>query len=1038
MHLKNRAILTVGLALTLTAPVLANPADDALKALRDGNARFVAGTPQHPNAGMDRVADTGANGQKPTVTILGCSDSRVPLERVFDQGVGDVFVVRVAGNVADGDEIGSAEYGTGHLNTPLMVVLGHTKCGAVTAVAMGAQVHGSIPGLVDNIIPAVESAKKKHPGVTGKDIVPFAIDENVWQSIRDTLTRSEEIRGLVKEGKLQIVGAVYDIDTGKVNWLGEHPEQSALLAASAAPSTAHADPHASAAPAAHGAPAQASSGGHGTGHGAAASTMTTTGTFAAPELKITQRAAFGASAGKAEEFAAATAHHKDSGLYFKMFAGAGGLALLLTFGIAFSLSRTTKADGSPGRAMTLGTKLAGGFGTVVVGILVLSAMSARVSSTVSNAMIESEEMANDVTLIMALQEDMLMVRMNVKDFLITNSEEDLRQYSDFAASFEDKFQKAKTAIQNPERVKFLEMIGEEIAHYQGKFAETVKLVDERNGIVDSQMGPAAERATALLAEISQTAEADGDMNAALAAAHADEQLMDARLAFFKYLRSGDEKFAKQAEAKAEETEEAIRHLETQVQNPKRLAWLKEADAAIMFWSGRVERGLAVQRERNELVREGLDKLGPQIAKTASELVASLNKSKAEVGDRARATAASGQLQTAGISGFVALVGAMLALVIARGVIRGLKTLESRLKDISQGEGDLTKRVDITSRDEIGLVAQWFNLFVEKIERVVSDVKAGALQIDAGGTQIASASQSLAQGASEQASSLQQISASLEEISGQTNQSAENARQANTLAEEAKKSADRGHQEMAQMNKAVNEIKQSSGEISKIIKVIDEIAFQTNLLALNAAVEAARAGEAGKGFAVVAEEVRNLAQRSAEAAKNTSSMIEDSVKRSENGVQIAGRVGQALEEITTATKKVNTLLSEIASAASEQATGVGQINQGVSQLDQVTQQNAGNSEELASSAEEMSSQVSSLNDLVNQFKVSEHGGGSGPRPGAKSAKLRLPPPTQPAKTPGKKGSKPAEEARPASAAGKSGTPSPEQVIPMENDEAIASF
>jgi methyl-accepting chemotaxis protein len=177
--------------------------------------------------------------------------------------------------------------------------------------------------------------------------------------------------------------------------------------------------------------------------------------------------------------------------------------------------------------------------------------------------------------------------------------------------------------------------------------------------------------------------------------------------------------------------------------------------------------------------------------------------------------------------------------------------------------------------------------------------------------------------------------------------------------------------MRQMNQAVMAIKESSGEISKIIKVIDEIAFQTNLLALNAAVEAARAGEAGKGFAVVAEEVRNLAQRSAEAAKNTAAMIEESVRRSDNGVQIAGRVGQALEEIAGSTHKVKTLLSEVASTAGSQAEGIGSITSVLTQLDHVVQQTAGNSEELASSAEEVSSQVISLNQLVDQFTVGKH-------------------------------------------------------------------
>jgi len=318
------------------------------------------------------------------------------------------------------------------------------------------------------------------------------------------------------------------------------------------------------------------------------------------------------------------------------------------------------------------------------------------------------------------------------------------------------------------------------------------------------------------------------------------------------------------------------------------------------------------------------------------------------------------------------VGALLAIfafsaLVALSVTRPMAVLVDRLKYIV-GEGDFTKRVDIDSKDEIGIVARWFNLFVDRIDGVVGEFKSAAIQIDMGGSQIADASQSLAEGASEQASSLEEISASLEQIAGQSQQSADNARHADKLSQDSRKAADRGQREMAAMNDAVQESKKSSAEISKIIKVIDEIAFQTNLLALNAAVEAARAGEAGKGFAVVAEEVRNLAQRSAEAAKNTSAMIEGSVKRAENGVQIAQRVGDALQEIADGTNKVNVLLTEISHASTEQASGIAQITQGVSQLDQVTQQNAGNSEELAASAQELSAQVRILNTSVEQFRV----------------------------------------------------------------------
>ena len=250
-----------------------------------------------------------------------------------------------------------------------------------------------------------------------------------------------------------------------------------------------------------------------------------------------------------------------------------------------------------------------------------------------------------------------------------------------------------------------------------------------------------------------------------------------------------------------------------------------------------------------------------------------------------------------------------------------------------------------------------------LEELLSNVASSADQIDQGSKQIATSSQTLSEGASEQAASLEEISASLEEISSMTIQTAENADQATGLSEESRQAAEKGETEMSLMSTAMDEIMSSSTQISKIIKVIDEIAFQTNLLALNAAVEAARAGEAGKGFAVVAEEVRNLAQRSAEAAKNTSAMIEESTKRADNGVSIAGRVGKALEEIGSSTAKVNSLLEEIASAAKEQSIGVKQVNQGVTQLDKVTQQSAGNSEELASAAQEASAQVATLRNLV---------------------------------------------------------------------------
>ena len=202
--------------------------DDAIRMLTEGNKRFVEGAPIHPNTFSARLRQAGTEnqGDHAYATVLACSDSRVPVERIFDAGVIDIFVIRVAGNVADTDEIGSIEYGLAHVHTPVLVVLGHTQCGAVTTVARS--IHGkahalerNILPLLDNIIPAVERAIKRHPDVHGDAIVPYAITENVWQGIEDLFMKSPATRNLVTSGKVKVVGAVYDVGTGRVDWLPE-------------------------------------------------------------------------------------------------------------------------------------------------------------------------------------------------------------------------------------------------------------------------------------------------------------------------------------------------------------------------------------------------------------------------------------------------------------------------------------------------------------------------------------------------------------------------------------------------------------------------------------------------------------------------------------------------------------------------------------------------------------------------------------------------------------------------------------------------
>jgi methyl-accepting chemotaxis protein len=283
--------------------------------------------------------------------------------------------------------------------------------------------------------------------------------------------------------------------------------------------------------------------------------------------------------------------------------------------------------------------------------------------------------------------------------------------------------------------------------------------------------------------------------------------------------------------------------------------------------------------------------------------------------------------------------------------------------------DLTARMQGGYQGDFATIKTALNTAVANLERSLSQVAVGAEQVTAAAGQINTGSQALAQGASEQASTLQEVSSSLQELSSMSQQNAANAQEARSLADNARHSADTGTANMQRLSQAIDEIKKASDETAKIVKTIDEIAFQTNLLALNAAVEAARAGDAGKGFAVVAEEVRNLAMRSAEAAKTTAQLIEEAVRKAEDGVTLNREVLGNLGEIVTQVHKVSEVMGEIAAASEQQQQGVQQLNIAVGQLNQVTQQTAANSEEAASTAEELSSQAVEMRHLVGAFQLS---------------------------------------------------------------------
>jgi methyl-accepting chemotaxis protein len=313
-----------------------------------------------------------------------------------------------------------------------------------------------------------------------------------------------------------------------------------------------------------------------------------------------------------------------------------------------------------------------------------------------------------------------------------------------------------------------------------------------------------------------------------------------------------------------------------------------------------------------------------------------------------------------------VAGYIIAQMISRPLVETVGVLEK------MAAGDLTVGVDLQTKDEVGKMANALNRAVEAMRTALTEVRKSADNTSNSAQELASASEQLASGAQEQASSLEQTTATLEQITSTVKQNADNAKQASQVASGSRDAAEKGGRVVSDAVAAMTAINQSSKSIADIITTIDEIAFQTNLLALNAAVEAARAGEQGRGFAVVATEVRNLAQRSATSAKEIKSLIQDSVRKVDNGSDLVNKSGETLREIVGSVKRVNDIVAEIAAASHEQSIGIEQVNKAMIQMDQVTQTNSSQTEELSATAQNLAAHGEELQALVARFRLNAEG------------------------------------------------------------------
>jgi methyl-accepting chemotaxis protein len=593
-----------------------------------------------------------------------------------------------------------------------------------------------------------------------------------------------------------------------------------------------------------------------------------------------------------------------------------------------------------------------GYGSVLALLLFLAGIAFFSLNTSSKGFTTYRGLARDTNLSGQLQANMLMVRMNVKDYIITGSTKDKQDYHDYFKKMSAFLAKARSEIQKPERATLISEITQDTNKYGESFNEVINHQTLRDDLVNNTLNIIGPQMEHDLTTIMQHAAESGDTSATLHAGTALKHLLLGRLYAMKFLVTS-------APDAVDRVQSEMAKLTTQLTN---LASTQIAlvDQQLLTethdFANRYQETFEVVAdntfERNKHITKHLDTIGPRIAKNVENIKLSVMAEQDALGPKLQAENGQTINMLLAVSLLALLIGMGAAVYITRSITHPLAASVQYATAVS--DGDLTINMDSHSNDEIGALTSALSRMISKLSAVVTDVRNGSGNVASGSGEMSNSAQVLSQGATMQAASIEEISSSMEQMVANIGQNSENETATREIADQTAVDADKSS---AAVTKAVT----AMTAIAEKINIIEEIARQTNLLALNAAIEAARAGEHGKGFAVVAAEVRKLAEQSGQAAGEISEL-------SHQTVSAAGQAGNMLNALVPSIRQTAVLVQKIATASEEQRTGAEQVNSAITHLDAVIQQNAAAAEELASTSEELAGQSHHLEETIAFFRV----------------------------------------------------------------------